>query len=151
MKNTKIELVEKYQYLKKKIKNYGTLIHRSKCPCCEQKIDYKIYEVEIPKLVLELQNIDKKLDELIPIVTEENIKKVLENQNKRSKHKIKIDKYIRKNRSILNKAIRDYNKGIGNYLPNIPNEVKLIWNEAMEIHLDNRYMEENEELYFDLE
>jgi len=148
--NEKDELVDKYKYLKNKIDNYKNLINRSKCPCCEQEIDYKIYEIKIPELELELQDIDKRLDKLIPIVTEENIKKALEEQNKRKKHKIKIDEYIKKNRNILNKAIRDYNKGIKNYLPNVLNEEKPIWNEAMEFNLDNRNMEENEELYFEV-
>jgi len=146
----KDELVGKYRYLKKKIDNYNNLLNRSKCPCCEQKIDYKIYEIKIPKLELELQNIDARLDKLIPIITEENIKKALEEQNKRKKHRIKIDEYIKKNRNILNKAIRDYNKGVKKYLPNVLNEEKSMWNEAMEFHLDNRDMEENDELYFEI-
>lgn len=151
IKKEKEELVHEYRYSRRKLDNYMDLVHRSECPHCEQKIDYKFYESKIPKIELKLQGINKRFDEIIPIIIKMDKEEALANQKKYKEHKKRIDEYIKQNINKLNKCIKDYNKGIENYLPYIQDREKSTWNEAMEWYLDNRNMEENEELYFEIE
>jgi len=148
LENEKRKLLEKLHYLKSKVKNYKNLLNRSECPCCEQKIDYKIFETKIPDLESNIFNIDKRLDEIIPILRKMYHKIACENEKKHKERRKQIEEYLKINRNKLNKAIRDYNKGLDPYLPEIPEKEKELWNDAMEHHLDNRNLDENEELCF---
>lgn len=144
------KLVDEFNYLKNKLNKYKNLDHRSECPCCDQKIDYKFYQLKIPDIESKLKFIDKRLNETIPLLINLDRKCGEENDRRRKEHGLKITKYIKENKNVLNKAIRDYNNGLETYLPLIPNGEKQIWNEAIEKHLDNRNIDENEELYFEI-
>ena len=141
---------ERRDYLRHQIETYRRLEHRSACPCCDQKIDWEEYNLKIPDLEEKLKMVLDELELLYPKIKE--LMKI-EIEAKQLQQKIKtqqIEKYLQQNRNKLNKAIRDYHKGVKNYLPSIPNSEKKTWNDAMELQLDKRGLDDNDELLFDL-
>ena len=144
------KLNERYNYLKKKLANYRELQYRSECPYCNQPTDRDYFLSKIPGMESEMQKIEARRVEIIPIVRKMDNEKAREIEERWKKERKQVEDYITLNKNKLNKAIREYNKGAENYLPTIPDAEKPIWNEAMEIHLDNRNMDENEELCFEV-
>lgn len=144
------DLNDRYLYLERKLDNYEQLMHREKCPCCNQEIDCSFYEKEIPRIKSKLLKIANQRDLLIPRVIEIEKEEARKYHEEQQEKKNRVNEYIQRNRNKLNKAIRDYNNGIDNYLPSIPDSEKETWNEAMEWHLDNRNMDDNDELCFEL-
>jgi hypothetical protein len=145
------QLVEKRNYLQDKLKNYKDLKNRTVCPCCEREINWKAYQALIPSIEYKLQEIEKRFDIIIPEIIKLTREKArIREINQKEKQKI-VQDYLQKNRNILNKSIRDYNKGVDDYLPKIiDKKEQQLWNKAMELQLDNRNMNENDELYFEI-
>ena len=143
-------LIDKRNYYNNKLNNYKDLENRSKCPCCEQKINLEYFKKEIPIIEKKLTRIKEELDPIIKKIIQLNITIQKINSEEQKKHKKQIIDYIQQNKNKLNKCIRDYNKGIENYLPNIIESEKKIWNKAMEYHIDSRNIIENDELYFEI-
>lgn len=136
--------------LTKKIKNYKDLQDRSECPYCHQKTNKEHYRNEVPALLERLEEYLARLDKLYPKIkllekpiADENYRRMKEKQGK-------VQDYLKNNRNKLNKAIRDYNNGKEHYLPSIPAAEKELWNSAMEFQLDNRGLDENEELCYEV-
>lgn len=144
------ELFRKRSYYKKKLENYKNLQDRSECPCCEQKTNREYFKNEIPIIEEILQKLLNNIETIVLKTLELEKPIRIDNENKIEEHKKQINIYIHKNKNIMNKTIRDYNKGIENHLPNIIESEKELWNEAMEHHLDNKNMVENDELYFEI-
>ena len=144
------KLNERYSYLNKKLKHYKALQYRSMCPYCNQETDRDYFLSKIPGIESEMQKIDAKWEEMMPIVLEREKEQARIKEKDYREKQARIADYLTLNKNKLNKAIREYNKGAENYLPNIPDTEKPMWNEAMEIHLDNRNMDENDELCYDM-
>ena len=145
------ELLDKRSYYREKLKNYKMLQDRSECPCCEQKTNREYFKNKIPKTKEKFQELLNEIKIIIPKI--QKLEKIVrkDNENKNKEHRKQINNYIQQNRNKLNKCIREYYKGIENYLPNISKAEKELWNEAMEHHLDNKNIDENTELYFENE
>lgn len=138
-----INLLRYYRIILKDCKD---LDHRSNCPLCKQKIDYNFYTKQIPELERKIKILEAWIDQNYsysktckiahPIIELEEIK--------RKEHQITVESYLKENRNALNKTIRTFE------LPEINDlEEKKLWNEAIEIQLDNKGMDESDELQFE--
>lgn len=144
------ELFNKRSYYQEKLDNYEDLQNRSECPYCEQKTNREYFKNKIPEIEENLREILNEIEILIPKIRGlEQIVRV-DNEIKNKEYRKRVVNYITQNRNRINKVIRDYNKGVEIYLPNIPDTEKKIWNEAMEYHLDSKNIDENDELYFEI-
>lgn len=142
------ELSEKLRYLRDRLKHCEELTHRSECHCCRQKIDPKFYEKQIPELKFKIEIIYAWISQNYDRFKLARIQKpILEKKNEeRKKWETKINNYLKANRNLLNKAIRTFE------LPKITDiEEKKLWNEAIQLQLDNRGMDEDEDLEFEIE
>ena len=143
-------LCETRDYLIRKLKNYKKLQFRSQCTCCEQTTDREFFKNKIPDIESELKEIIEKLESLLPELHKNWIEKGIK-QYMEGKERIKrLNDYITLNKNTLNKVIRDYNKGVEDYMPSIPDTEKSMWNEAMETHLANKNLDDNDELCFEI-
>ena len=144
------ELFSKRKYYQEKLKNYKDLQDRSECPCCEQKVNREYFKNKIPKTEAKFQEVLNRIEPIILKI--QKLQKIIriDTENKNKEHRKQINEYIQKNRNILNKCIRDDNKNIKNYLPNIIEAEKETWNEAMEKHLDKKGLDNNDELCFEI-
>lgn len=144
------ELLDKRSYYREKLKNYKDLQYRSECPCCEQKTNREYFKRKIPTIEKKSEEVKEELDPIVKKIIQLNKIVVKAKDEEHKKHRKETDDYIKQNRNQLNKAIRNYNKGIEIYLPNISDIEKKIWNKAMEYHLDSKNIDENDELYFEI-
>ncbi len=148
------EILEKLNYLRYKFKNYSVLVDRAYCPQCEQVIDPKFFKQKT-------EGLKEKIDFLCAWIDyNRNYHKLCQirkpimeyNEDLEKMEKKRINGYLEKKRNRINKTIRDYNNGADEYLPDgiITIEEKKLWNTAMNLQLDNRNMDENEELLFEI-
>lgn len=142
-------LWEKRDFLRYRLKSYKDLQNRSECPYCGQKTKRKYYKDEIPNIMVKTEEVMDKLEETYPKIIELEKPLVEKRDKERKERGEKIQGYLKINRNILNKAIRDYDKGVEKYLPDIPDCDKEIWNSAMERQLDNKGFDDNEELMYE--
>lgn len=147
----KNQLVEKLNYLKVTLREYKNLEHRSNCPYCGQKIEWKYFSGEIPKIQEEIESIDNRLNEIFPIIRKLDHEKSIAYDKRVKEQNERVELYLKQNRSKLNKAIREYDNGVEVYMPNISNNTeKELWNEAMVYQLDKRGLDDNDELCFEV-
>lgn len=148
------KILEELNYLRYKFKNYSNLVDRVHCPHCEQTINPIFFKQKADKL-------KEKIDFLYAWIDyNRNYHKLCRirkpiveyNEELEKMEKIRINDYLENNRNRINKAIRDYNNGVNEYLPDciITIEEKELWNTAMNLQLDKRNMDENEELLFEI-
>ena len=144
------ELNDQYHRLRRQIEDYDELSCREACPCCRQEVDRNYYKKQIPEIKEEMERIDKERKAIIPAYWEEKKQRGIKYDLEQKERWNRIKDYITKNRNKMNKAIRDYDKGVDNYLPDLSEAEKKQWNEAIEWHLDNRGLDDNEELCFEV-
>jgi len=148
------EILEKLNYLRQKFKNYSDLVDRNCCPQCEQVINPTFFKQKADKLKEKVDFLCAWIDYNRNYNKLCSIRKPIVENNKEleAMEKERINGYLENKRNRINKTIRDYNNGVDEYLPNniITIEEKKLWNAAMNLQLDNRNMEENEELLFEV-
>jgi len=147
------QILDKRDYLIYKIERFGDLIHRSECPCCENKIDFeKDYK---PRIEL----YKKELEEISPIIDKEVNQRIVKSREKNNKEQVerhifetKAEKFYEQHKTDFNTAIKQAKKLDVVILPKFNKEEKKLWNCAMEyIALDKpslEDLEDFEELYY---
>lgn len=142
------DIIDKLGYLRKVLKDYEKLSHRDTCPLCRGAISSTFYEKEIPKIKNNIgflqawieQNYNhSKLCKIRKPTTELKAKE-------REAWVKKVKSYLNENRNKINKSIRTLD------LPDdiTTNNEKRLWNEAIQIQLDNKGMFENEDIEFEM-
>ena len=142
------DLIDKLGYFRSELKDCKNLTHRSECPLCRQKIDWKYFENKIPELERKIKIIEAWINQNYNYNRRCRIGRPIAEleykQNKERKEQIEL--YLENNRNKLNKAIRTLE------LPMdiTTNDEKEIWNDAIELQLDKRGMDEIDELEFEI-
>lgn len=142
------ELGDKFGSFRSMLKEYKQLAYRETCPLCKQKINAKEFEDQIPKLERNIAIIDAWFTQNYTwskkVKIEKPLRELKERQEKERKER--VHHYLEKNRNKLNKAIRTFE------LPTdiTTNDEKELWNEAMQLQLDRRGMDENDDLEFEI-
>lgn len=148
------KILEKLNYLRYKFKNYSALVDRVCCPQCEQIINPIFFKQKIDKLKEKIDFLCAWIDYNRNYHKLCRIRKpIMEHNEELEKMKKKrINGYLENKRNRINKTIRDYNNGVDEYLPKniITIEEKELWNAAMNLQLDNKNVDENEELLFEV-
>lgn len=142
------EIIDKLGYLRVILKDYTKLEHRSTCPLCEQKINGSYYEKMIPEI--------KNKIELLEMWISQNynyskrcrigmpIRLMREKQKKQQDQQVR--NYLHENRNKINRAIRTFE--LPNDIKN--NDEKILWNEAIQLQLDKKGMDEIDDLEFEI-
>ena len=141
------DMIDKFKYFQAELKDHERLSHRKECPLCRQKIDSEIYMKQIPELKRNIEIIEAwivqnynyfKLGKIRRHISILEVKRIKE-------EKREVEAYLKKNRNVINKTIRTFE------LPEIKEiEEKKLWNEAIELQLDNKGMPENDDLLFEI-
>lgn len=142
------EIIDKLGYLRATLKGYMRLENRSVCPLCESKIIRNYYEKMIPEIKNRIEflemwisqnyNYSKRCRIGMPItLMREKLKKQQDQQ---------VRNYLSENRNKINRAIRTFE---------LPKEIKTndekrLWNEAIQLQLDKKRMDEIDDLEFEI-
>ena len=140
------EIIDKLLYLRATLEDYTRLEHRSTCPLCESKIDKCHYEKMIPEIKNKIEFLEIWIDQNynyskrcrigMPItLMREKLKKQQDQQ---------VRNYLSENRNKINRAIRTFE--LPNDIKN--NDEKILWNDALQLQLDKKGMDEIDDLEF---
>lgn len=140
------KLITELDRLRIILTDYKRLTHREECPLCRQKIHSKYFEEQIPIIVKKMKVIEawittcynyKKRFKIRTPITK------LEEQQKRE-WKRKVNIYWETNKAKFNKTILTF------ALPTtvVSDEEKKLWNDAMNLQLDKRGLEEEDEFFY---
>jgi len=144
-------IIEKRDYLKNKIKHSIDLENRSECPYCYQKINWKEFEKAIPELKEELRRFEKDLEEILPKKRELELELGRIWEKRRKNENKSIEEYIKQNKVMMDNVIKNYRKGVVDFLPKINNDEKELWNKAIEKYYTDKYEDGDEdELLYDI-
>ncbi len=139
-------IIDKLGYLRNIIEDYERLEHREDCPLCNHKISSEYYEKQIPKIKNKIRFLEAWIDQNYSYTKRYRIGRPITELTyiKEKERKAQIEQYIIKNRNKLNKVIRTFE------LPTdiITNNEKELWNIAIQIQLDKKGMDENDDLEF---
>lgn len=139
------DIIDKIGYLRKTLKDYEKLSHRTTCPLCRGTIDSYFYEKEIPKIKNKIAFLQAWIEQNYNHSKLCKIRKPIINlkEEEKKKRTKQVKSYFDENRNKINKTIRTLE------LPNIITiHEKKMWNEAIRIQLDKRGMAENEDMEF---
>ncbi len=145
--STYTDLIDKLSYFRAELKSREKLNHRKECPLCRQKIDSQIHMKQVPVLKMKIEIIEAWIDQNYNYAKRCKIGMPIAILNERriKEEKRKVEAYLKQNRNVINRTIRTFE------LPEIKEiEEKKLWNEAIELQLDNKDMDESDDLLFEI-
>jgi hypothetical protein len=142
------EIIDKIGCLRVILKDYMKLEHRSMCPLCDSKINRSYYEKKIPEIKNKIKFLEMWIDQNYNYSKrcKIGIPLTLMREKLKKQHKQQILNYLSENRNRINKAIRTFE--LPNNIKN--NDEKRLWNEAIQLQLDKKGMDENDDLEFEI-
>jgi len=142
------DLIDKLDYFRSELKDFKNLTHRCECPLCKQKIESKYFEEQIPELERKIEIIETWIGYNYNYSKRFRIEKPITEmrERKQRERKQQVEGYLKENRNLINKAIRTFE---------LPNDIttikeKELWNKALQLQLDKRGMDENDDFEFEI-
>lgn len=142
------DIIDTLGYLRATLKDYTKLEHRSTCPLCEQKINRDHYEKKIPEIKNKINFLEIWIDQNYDYSKRCRIETpiILMREKQKKQQDQQVRNYLNENRNKINKAIRTFElpEDIKN------NDEKILWNDAIQLQLDKKGMDENDDLEFEI-
>lgn len=124
------------------------------CPTCGREFDEEYsnkIRILLDIVIIEINETIKEMERLKSLMAPKMEKKRLKREEERKKRKEQVKKYIDENKKKFRMAIQLYRKGEENYLPDIQEEEKELWNDAIESFIENSPTYSNELDYTDFQ